>query len=47
MTLCAGLFAVAPAVTLANLFRETAFAWYWGQRNRPKDPVGIAPEVAL
>ncbi len=47
MTLCAGLFAFAPAVTLANYFRETAFAWYWGQRNRDADPVGVAPEVAL
>jgi predicted metal-dependent phosphoesterase TrpH len=47
MTLCAGLFALVPAVTLANYFRETAFAWYWGQRNRPEDPVGVSPEVAL
>ena len=47
MTLCAGLFALAPVVTLANLFRETAFAWYWGQRNRDADPVGVSPEVAL
>jgi hypothetical protein len=30
MTLCAGFFALAPAVTLANYLRETAFAWYWG-----------------
>jgi predicted metal-dependent phosphoesterase TrpH len=47
MGLCAGLFALAPAVTLANYFREMAFAWYWGQKNRPEDPVGIAPEVVL
>jgi predicted metal-dependent phosphoesterase TrpH len=47
MALCAGLFALVPAVTLANYFRETAFAWYWGQRNRPEDPVGVSPEVAL
>jgi hypothetical protein len=47
MGLCAGLFALAPAVTLANYFREMAFAWYWGQKNRPEDPVGVAPEVNL
>jgi len=47
MALGAGLFAVAPAVTLANYFREMAFAWYWGQRNRPENPVGVAPEVVL
>lgn len=32
------LFALAPAVTLGNYFKEMAFAWYWGQRNRPADP---------
>src|SRR5579863_2092022 len=47
MALCAGLFAVAAAVTLANYFREMAFAWYWGQKNRPEEPVGVAPEVVL
>jgi predicted metal-dependent phosphoesterase TrpH len=52
MGLFAALFAVAPAVTLANYFREMAFAWYWGQsHNRetrmPENPVGIAPEVVL
>jgi hypothetical protein len=47
MALGAGLFTLAPMVTLANCFREMAFAWYWGQRNRPEDPVGVAPEVVL
>src|SRR5580658_3324604 len=47
MALGAALFTLAPAVTLANYFREMAFAWYWGQKNRPEDPVGVAPEVAL
>lgn len=45
--LCAGLFVLAPAITLGNYFRELAFAWYWGQKNRSQDPVGVAPEVAL
>ena len=45
--LCAGLFVLAPAITLGNYFRELAFAWYWGQKNRSQGPVGIAPEVAL
>jgi predicted metal-dependent phosphoesterase TrpH len=45
--LCAGLFVLAPAITLGNYFREMAFAWYWGQKNRPQDPVGVAPEAAL
>ena len=44
---CAGLFVLAPAITLGNYFRELAFAWYWGQKNRSQDPVGVAPEVAL
>lgn len=43
----AGLFALAPLVTLGNYFREMAFAWYWGQKNRPQDPVGVSPEAAL
>ncbi len=47
MGLGAGLFALAPVVTLGNYFREMAFAWYWGQKNRPGDPVGVSPEVAL
>ena len=47
MALGAGLFALAPVVTLANYFREMAFAWYWGQKNRPENPVGVAPEVVL
>ena len=42
----AGLFAVAPVVTLGNYFREVAFAWYWGQKNRPVEPIGL-PEVVL
>lgn len=44
--LAAGLFALAPIVTLGNYVREMAFAWYWGQKNRPEDPVGISTEVA-
>jgi predicted metal-dependent phosphoesterase TrpH len=47
MALGAGLFTLAPIITLANYVREMAFAWYWGQRNRPEDPVGVAPEVVL
>ncbi|HEX4133010.1 MAG TPA: PHP-associated domain-containing protein [Bryobacteraceae bacterium] len=47
MALGAGLFALAPAITLANYFREMAFAWYWGQKNRPDNPVGVTPEVVL
>ncbi|HEX4275539.1 MAG TPA: PHP domain-containing protein [Bryobacteraceae bacterium] len=47
MGLGAALLAVAPLVTLGNYFREMAFAWYWAQRNRPADPVGVTPEVAL
>jgi predicted metal-dependent phosphoesterase TrpH len=47
MALGAGLFTLAPIITLANYAREMAFAWYWGQRNRPEDPVGVAPEVVL
>jgi predicted metal-dependent phosphoesterase TrpH len=42
-----GLFALAPLITLGNYARELAFAWYWSQKNRPRDPLGIAPEVAL
>jgi predicted metal-dependent phosphoesterase TrpH len=45
MGLCAALLAAAPAFTLANYLREVAFAWYWGQKNRPENPVGAAPEV--
>jgi predicted metal-dependent phosphoesterase TrpH len=47
MALGAGLFTLAPIITLANYVREMAFAWYWGQKNRPEDPVGVAPEVVL
>jgi predicted metal-dependent phosphoesterase TrpH len=41
-----GLFAVAPVVTFANYVRELAFAWYWGQKNRPVAPEGLS-EVVL
>lgn len=47
LTLGVGLFALAPLVTLGNYFREMAFAWYWGQKNGPRDPVSISAEVAL
>jgi hypothetical protein len=47
MGLFTALFAVAPALTLANYVREMAFAWYWGQKNKPENPVGVAPEVVL
>lgn len=46
MSLGLVLFAGAPVVTLAHYFRELAFAWYWGQKNRPFEPDGI-PEVGL
>ncbi len=42
MLLAGGLFAVAPMVTLGNYMRELAFAWYWGQKNRPEEPAGMA-----
>ena len=42
-----GLFALAPLITLGNYARELAFAWYWSQKNRPRDPLGVSPEVAL
>jgi predicted metal-dependent phosphoesterase TrpH len=41
------LFALAPLITLGNYARELAFAWYWSQKNRPRDPLGVSPEVAL
>ncbi len=41
------MLAAAPAITLAHYFKEQAFAWYWGQKNRPQEPVGVAPEVSL
>jgi hypothetical protein len=47
MALGAVLFAAAPMVTLAHYFRELAFASYWGQKNRPVEPMGVAPEVGL
>jgi len=47
MALFAFLLPIAPAITLGHYFKELAFAWYWGQRNRPEDPVGVAPEVSL
>jgi predicted metal-dependent phosphoesterase TrpH len=46
MALCSGLFALAPVVTLGNYFRELAFAWYWGQKNRTQDPIGVSTEIA-
>ena len=47
MGLLAPLFAAAPVVTAANYFRELIFAWYWGVRNRPAEPAGVTPEVAI
>jgi len=47
MSLFAFLLAIAPAITLGHYFKEQAFAWHWGQKNRPEDPVGITPEVIL
>jgi predicted metal-dependent phosphoesterase TrpH len=47
MALGAILFAAAPMVTLAHYFRELGFAWYWGHKNRPVEPAGVAPEVSL
>jgi hypothetical protein len=46
MALAGGLFAAAPIVTFGNYLREVAFAWYWGQRNRPVEAAGIPVEVA-
>jgi hypothetical protein len=45
MSAFCGLFAVAPMVTAANYFRELAFAWYWGNKNRPVEPAGISEAV--
>jgi predicted metal-dependent phosphoesterase TrpH len=42
MALASPLFAVAPVVTLGKYIRELAFAWYWGQKNRPQEPAGLA-----
>ena len=42
-----GLFALAPLITLGNYVRELAFAWQWSQKNRPRNPLGVSPEVAL
>jgi predicted metal-dependent phosphoesterase TrpH len=47
MLLASGLFAAAPVVTFGNYIREIAFAWYWGQKNRPAEPAGAASEVSL
>jgi predicted metal-dependent phosphoesterase TrpH len=52
MALGAGLFMLAPVITLANYCGELAFAWYWGhwyrdETRRPENPVGVAPEVVL
>lgn len=46
MVVFGGLLAVAPAVTLGNYFRELAFAWYWGQRNRTAEPSVVGEEAA-
>jgi predicted metal-dependent phosphoesterase TrpH len=43
MALFAVLFAAAPVVTMAHYFRELAFAWHWGRKNRPAEPIGVAP----
>jgi predicted metal-dependent phosphoesterase TrpH len=42
MALLAALFAAVPMVTFGNYVRELAFAWYWGQKNRPQEPAGLA-----
>ena len=47
MALGAVLFAAAPMVTLAHYFRELAFAWYWGHKNRTVEPTGVVPETGL
>lgn len=48
MASLAVLFAAAPVVTFANYFRELAFAWYWGNRNRPIEPnMNAASEIVL
>ncbi len=46
MALASGLFAAAPIVTFGNYIREVAFAWYWGQKNRPVEASGVPAEVA-
>jgi predicted metal-dependent phosphoesterase TrpH len=45
--LLALLFTVAPMVTAGNYFRELAFAWYWGNKNRPVEPAGAPQEIVL
>jgi hypothetical protein len=34
------LFAFVPLFSVVNYFREEAFAWYWGQKNRAAGPEG-------
>jgi hypothetical protein len=34
------LFAFVPLFSVVNYFREQAFAWYWGQKNRSVEPEG-------
>jgi hypothetical protein len=46
MALAGGLFACAPIVTFGNYIREVAFAWYWGQKNRPVEPAGAPAGAA-
>jgi hypothetical protein len=41
------LFTVAPMVTAGNYFRELAFAWYWGNKNRPVEPASAVQGVVL
>ena len=36
------LFAFVPAFAVVNYFRERAFIWYWGQKNRTVEPEGRA-----
>jgi len=36
------LFAFVPLFSVVNYFREQAFAWYWGQKNRTAEPEGGA-----
>ena len=34
------LFAFVPLFSVVNYFREQAFAWYWGRKNRTVEPGG-------
>jgi predicted metal-dependent phosphoesterase TrpH len=35
------LFVFVPLFSVVNYFREQAFAWYWGQKNRNVEPEGM------